>query len=72
MTDHPTDCICKEVCAPISLPTRSPIVDSTLAAGPDSDLAQALGLFRLLDARHKKLFLAMLGAAVKVQGPGKC
>lgn len=65
--DHPTDCLCIS-CAPISLPTRSPMVNDALAGEGSSDVAQALMLFQQLDMRHRKQTLMLMGCGIRVQG----
>jgi hypothetical protein len=65
--DHPTDCLCIS-CAPISLPTRSPIINDAPAGRGDSEAAQALVLFQQLDPRHRKQTILLMACGVRVQG----
>jgi len=64
---HPTTCLCIS-CAPISTPTRSPSINSTLAAEPDVELAQAAVLFKGLGRYERRIALAHLAALDKLQG----
>jgi hypothetical protein len=64
---HPTDCLCIS-CSPISLPTRSLIVNDALAGKGDSELAQALVLFQQLGVRHRKQALLLMGCGVRLEG----
>jgi hypothetical protein len=66
--DHPTDCICPEVCAPISLPTRSPSLNDALAAGRGSDVAQAVTLFESLIPYGRRVAIDHLRALKGLQG----
>jgi hypothetical protein len=66
--EHPTDCLCAEVCAPISLPTRSPSVNDALAAGPRSDVAQAVTLFECLMPYGRRVAIDHLRALKGLQG----
>jgi hypothetical protein len=65
--EHPSDCLCIS-CAPISLPTRSPIINDALAGCGDSALAQALVLFQQLDARRQNHYIVLMTCGVRVQG----
>jgi hypothetical protein len=66
--DHPTDCLCPEVCAPISLPTRSPSLNDALAAGPRSEVAQAVTLFEGLMPYGRRVAIDHLRALNGLQG----
>jgi hypothetical protein len=65
--DHPTDCICPEVCAPISLPTRSPSLNAALAGDRGSDLAQAVTLFESLAPYARRVAVGHLRALSGLQ-----
>lgn len=67
MTDHPTDCLCREVCAPISLPTRSPTLNDALAADPGAELAQAVTLFASLIPYGRRVAIDHLRALNSLQ-----
>lgn len=64
--DHPTDCICIS-CAPISLPTRSPIINHLLAGKGNSALAQGLMRAHELHVReiNRAALLAKCGFGVE-------
>jgi hypothetical protein len=64
---HATDCLCIS-CAPISLPTRSPIVNDALAGGSGSDVAQGLVLLLSLGPMASRVAVAHLRALHGLQG----
>jgi hypothetical protein len=66
-TEHPTDCLCVS-CAPISLPTRSPIVNDALAGKHGSDVAQAVALLVSLKPYAQKVAVGHLRALNGLQG----
>jgi len=66
--EHPTDCLCAEVCAPISLPTRSPIVNDALAGAHGSDVAQAVVSLVRLRPYAQKVAVGHLRALSGLQG----
>jgi hypothetical protein len=65
--DHPTDCLCIS-CAPISLPTRSPIVNDALAKGVSVDLTQALSMFHQLSQRRQQQTMALMACGLRMEG----
>jgi hypothetical protein len=64
---HPTDCLCVS-CAPISLPTRSPIVNDALAGEHGFDIAQAVALLVSLKPYAQKVAVGHLRALNGLQG----
>lgn len=66
--NHPTDCLCIS-CAPISTPTRSPIINHLLAADRDSALAHGLALAHQLRVREINRTMLMMRCGVNVLGP---
>lgn len=64
---HPTDCICS-FCAPVSTPTRSPIINDALAGRGDSGLAQVVALFPQLDDRHQRQAILLMKCGIRVEG----
>lgn len=63
---HSTLCLC-EVCAPISLPTRSPSMQSAVVAERDLDAQQLLTQFEQLDPYGRRVAKAMMAALVKIK-----
>jgi len=64
---HRSDCLCIS-CAPVSQPTRSPIVNAALAGRGDSDLAQAIVLFQQLDQRHRNQAISLMRCGIRLEG----
>lgn len=65
--EHATDCLCIS-CAPISLPTRSPIVNDALAGKHGVDVAQGVTLLMSLKPMASKVAVAHLRALNGLQG----
>jgi hypothetical protein len=65
--EHPTDCLCPEVCAPISLPTRSPSLNDALAKKNGFDVAQAVTLLVGLKPYAQQVAIAHLRALSGLQ-----
>lgn len=65
---HPTDCLCAELCAPVSTPTRSPIVDDALAGNHGVDVAQGVTLLVSLKPYGRKVAVGHLRALNGLQG----
>jgi len=68
--EHPTDCLCIS-CAPISLPTRSPIINHLLAGRADSALAHALALAHQLRVSQINQAMLLMCCGVGAQGGAK-
>lgn len=66
--EHPTDCICAEFCAPVSTPTRSPIVNAALAGNQGVDVAQGVTLLIGLKAYGQRVAISHLRALNGLQG----
>jgi hypothetical protein len=66
--EHPTDCLCAEVCAPISQPTRSPIVNAGLAGTHGVDVAQGVALLISLKPYGQQVAIGHLRALNGLQG----
>jgi hypothetical protein len=66
--DHPTDCLCVEFCAPISLPTRSPSVNDALSGTHGVDVAQGVALLLSLKPYGQRVAVDHLRALQGLQG----
>jgi hypothetical protein len=65
--EHPTDCLCTS-CAPISLPTRSSIVNDALAGKHGLDVAQGTTLLMSLKPYGQRVAVAHLRSLRGLQG----
>jgi hypothetical protein len=65
--EHPTDCLCVS-CAPISTPTRSPIVNDALAGAHGVDVAQGVALLMSLKPYGQRVAIGHLRALNGLQG----
>lgn len=66
--EHPTDCLCSEICAPIATPTRSPIVNDGLAGYHGVDVAQGVALLVSLKPYPQRVAVGHLRALYGLQG----
>lgn len=67
LAQHATDCLCVS-CAPISLPTRSLIVNDALAGKHGVDVAQAVALLMSLKPYGQQVAIGHLRALNGLQG----
>lgn len=65
--EHPADCLCIS-CAPISTPTRSPIVNGALAGNAGVDVAQGVALLISLKPYAQQVAVGHLRALNGLQG----